>query len=398
MLPHLRRVFALCVPVFSLLACRALSAQDTSSFILHPSSFSLLSAQDAKPNGSPPLYEEEVSASNPIRSEQARELDAYILKSKGDTVRLNHLFTPDYSSPRAYEASTRKLRQAFADSIGYPPPGQPPANETPEFKQIGQDALGTYYRVSIPILSGVHSVGVYIVPKGLKGRAPLVIAMHGGGGSPEVALFHGGANYHDMVRGGVKHGYVVFAPTHLFNAQGYPDNVRNQMDERLRLVGTSLTAVEIAKITRSLDVLCKRPEVDAKRIAMVGLSYGGYYALVTPALEPRIKVAVSSCYFGVQEGRYERDELSVPSDFKFKDRFTLLRDPEIVALICPRALQIQAGTHDDTDHRDPGVRQAPLAANYYKRLGRSEEFQFQVFEGGHEFFDAPAWEFLQKHL
>lgn len=352
-----------------------------------------LSAQDAKP----PLYEEEVSASNPIRSEQARELDAYILSAKSDRRRLDMLFAPDYHSPRAYEVSTRKLRQAFADSIGYPPPGVAPT-EAPNFKPIGEDSLGMYYRVSIPVLAGVHAVGIYIVPKNIKGRAPLVIAMHGGGGSPEVALFHGGANYHDMVRGGVKHGYVVFAPTHLFNAQGYSPSVRNQMDERLRLVGTSLTAVEIAKITRSLDVLCRRPEVDPKRIAMVGLSYGGYYALVTPALEPRIKVAVSSCYFGVQEGRYERDELSVPSDFKFKDRFTLLRDPEIVALICPRPLQIQAGTQDDSDHRDPGVRQAPLAAEYYKRLGRNDDFQFQVFEGGHEFFDVPAWEFLQKHL
>ena len=73
---------------------------------------------------------------------------------------------------------------------------------------------------TIPILPGVHAEGIYIVPKGLKGKAPLVISMHGGGGSPEVALFHGGANYRDMVRGGVKRGYVVFAPQHLFSADG----------------------------------------------------------------------------------------------------------------------------------------------------------------------------------
>ena len=71
---------------------------------------------------------------------------------------------------------------------------------------------------SIPILPGVHAEGIYIVPKNHAGKTPLVIAMHGGGGSPEVALFHGGDNYHDMVRGGVKAGYVVFAPQHLFAA------------------------------------------------------------------------------------------------------------------------------------------------------------------------------------
>lgn len=344
----------------------------------------------------PAYYEEDVRASNPLRSEQARELDAYILARKADDAALRAVFTPDYRSPRAYEASTRKLRQTLGDRIGYPPPGK--AGGEAEFRQIGEDSIGTYFRANIPVLPGVHAEGIYIVPKGLKGRAPLVIAMHGGGGSPEVALFHGGANYHDMVRGGVKRGYAVFAPQHLFSAEGFSGDVRNRTDARLRLVGTSLTAIEIAKITRSLDVLCKRPEVDAKRIAMVGLSYGGYYTLVTMALEPRIKTGVSSCYFGVQEFRYAQNENSIPGDFQFTDRFTLLRDPEIVALICPRPLQIQAGANDDAEHRDMGRQIAPSAAAYYNGLSRNDDFQFLVFAGGHEFYDPAAWDFLQKHL
>ena len=61
---------------------------------------------------------------------------------------------------------------------------------------------------------------------------------------------------------------------------GLAKDTRNKTDERLRLIGTSLTAVEIAKISRSLDFILTRPEVDPARVAMVGLSYGGYYALV----------------------------------------------------------------------------------------------------------------------
>ncbi len=352
--------------------------------------------QSAPKPAPPAYYEEDVRASNPLRSEQARELDAYILARKADDAALRTVFTPDYRSPHAYEASTRKLRQTLADRIGYPPPGKPTGEA--EFRQIGEDSIGTYFRASIPVLPHIHAEGIYIVPKGLKGRAPLVIAMHGGGGSPEVALFHGGTNYHDMVRGGVKRGYAVFAPQHLFSAEGFGGDVRNRTDARLRLVGTSLTAIEIAKITRSLDVLCKRPEVDARRIAMVGLSYGGYYTLVTMALEPRIKTGVSSCYFGVQEFRYAQNENSIPSDFQFMDRFTLLRDPEIVALICPRPLQIQAGANDDAEHRDMGKQLAPDAAAYYNGLNRNEDFQFLVFAGGHEFYDPAAWDFLQKYL
>jgi dienelactone hydrolase len=350
-----------------------------------------------KPATRPSYYEENVTTSNPLRSEQAKELDAYIVAMKKDNSRLRKALNPDYSSPAAFEKSVAPFRAAFCDSIGYPPPGDVP-KESPAFNKIGEDAIGIYYRCSIAILPGVHAEGIYIVPKGLTGKAPLVISMHGGGGSPEVALFRGGANYHDMVRGGVKAGYVVFAPQHLFNADGYPRDIRNKVDERMRLIGTSLTAVEIAKITRSIDVLAARSEVDASRIAMVGLSYGGYYALVTPAVDTRIKVSVSSCYYGVQEGRYERDELSVPSDFKFKDRFTLFRDSDIVALICPRALEIQAGSMDDADHREPGKRLAPASAAYYEKLNAADRFHYLIFEGKHEFHDASAWEFLKKHL
>ena len=348
----------------------------------------------------PPAYfEQDVKDSNPLRVEQYQELDAYVLAQKQDPARLQKLLPDDYSSPEAFAKSAERYRKAFSDSIGYPPPGEVPQTAA-TFTPIGEDSLGTYSRAMIPILPGVHAEGIYIMPKSLKPgeKAPLVISMHGGGGSPEVALFHGGSNYHDMVRGGVKRGYIVFAPQHLFNVEGQPKDIRNRTDERLRLVGTSITAIEVAKISRSLDVLLKRPEVDATRVGMVGLSYGGYYALVTPALDQRIKVSVCSCYYGVQEARYERDETSIPRDFQSMDRFTLFRDSDIVALICPRALQIQAGRTDGVDHREGGMKLAPQSAAYYTKLGLKDRFAHILFEGGHEFDDESAWEFVKQQL
>lgn len=342
-------------------------------------------------------FNQNVADSNSLRNEQVRELDAYIKAMAADTSRFEKLFTPDYTSVDAFEKSAEPLRKAFCDAIGYPPPGERPADAA-TFKQMGEDKLGVYYRAMIPILPGVHSEGIYIVPKSLKGKAPLVISMHGGGGSPEVALFNGGSNYHDMVRGAIKRGYVVYAPQHLFRADEFPQNIRHQIDDRLRLIGTTITAVEIAKITHAIDQLVHREEVDANRIGMVGLSYGGYYTQMTPAIDTRIKVSVASCYFGVQEGRYEQDELSVPSDFRFLNRITLFNDADLVALICPRALQIQAGATDAASHREKGKLLAPRAAAYYEKLGISDQFQHIVFEGGHEFDDESAWAFVEKHL
>ena len=343
------------------------------------------------------LFNRPVAESNPLRTEQARELDEYIKLIADDKSILKAVFQPDYSSTAAFEKSAEPYRRAFCDSIGYPPPGDRPA-EGMSLKEIGRDSIAVYYRAMIPILPGVHSEGIYIIPKTAQRKAPLVISMHGGGGSPEVALFNGGSNYNDMVRGAAKRGYVVYAPQHLFRAEGYPGDIRRRIDDRMRLIGTSITAVEIAKITYAIDELVKRPEVDPKRIAMVGLSYGGFYAQVTPAIDTRIKVSVSSCYFGVQEYRYERDELSVPTDFRFPSRFTLFDDADKVALIAPRAHQIQAGASDNDSHRAKGAEIAPRAREFYQKLKLRDRFEHVIFDGGHEFDDESAWRFVEKHL
>ncbi len=345
----------------------------------------------------PPLYEEDIAASNPARSEQARELERYLADLRSRDAALSARFKPDFRSPENYAASTGRLRKSLGESLGYPPPGDKP--DTPaEFQKIGEDDLGIYYRTRFAVLPGVHVIGLYITPKTRTGRVPLVIAMHGGGGSPELATFHGGANYHDMVRGAVRQGYAVWAPQHLYQAEGFPPDIRQRLDVRARQVGTTITAIEIIKITRGLDAVLKRPEVDSRRVAMVGLSYGGFYTLYVTALEPRIKAAVSSCYFSDRAELLDKTEPHGWSDWRFTHGLTLFRDPEIVALICPRPLEIQVGTKDDLFPIDAARRSAPAAAEYYRRLGISDRFRFLAFEGGHEWHGESAWEFLKKHL
>ncbi|MBI3740575.1 MAG: alpha/beta fold hydrolase [Chloroflexi bacterium] len=45
-------------------------------------------------------------------------------------------------------------------------------------------------------------------------------------------------------------------------------------------------------VAATLDVLCQRADVDAKRIGVVGVSLGGYYAVRALAYEPRVRAAV----------------------------------------------------------------------------------------------------------
>ena len=213
-----------------------------------------------------------------------------------------------------------------------------------------------------------------------------------------MATFNGGANYHDLVRGAVERGYVVWAPLHLFKTGDLPDNIRQRVDSQARLVGTSIVAIEVTKIVRGLDVILKRPEVDENRVAMVGLSYGGFYTLFTAALEPRIKVAVSSCWFSDRAARLAAKEPVAWLDVRFSHGTSLFSDPEMVALICPRPLQIQVAERDELFPAEDAIRTAPLAAAYYAKLGLANRFEFRAFSGVHEFHGASAWEFVARHL
>ena len=50
------------------------------------------------------------------------------------------------------------------------------------------------------------------------------------------------------------------------------------------------------------------------------------------------------------------------------------------------------------DNREAGKLLAPRSAAYYDQLKLGDRFQHLVFEGGHEFHDESAWEFVKKHL
>jgi hypothetical protein len=150
-----------------------------------------VSLGSATPAAPADLYEEDLLASAPIRVEQWHQMQAYAAS----------LPAKQLAPPEA----------GFGPSIGYPAPGflgQPNGH----FDKVGEDDVATYYRAFIRVTPQMETYGLYIVPKNVKLPAPLVISQHGGGGTPEMATFHGGTNYHDQVRGAVAEGYVVFAP------------------------------------------------------------------------------------------------------------------------------------------------------------------------------------------
>ena len=335
-------------------------------------------------------------------TEQAAEINAYFNVQRRTAANAPAIRSLDFSSEPAYVRSTDALRSYLRGALGYFPESVAPPTESVQETPLGEDDLATYTRLRVPITPGIHSIGVYMVPKNRPGKLPLVIAAHGRSGPPDrvadgkvTVLAH---HNRDLGRGALEQGYAVWEPMFVFYAKGQPDDLRERLAARALEAGTTLPAVEILKTVRTLDVLVQRPKIDPARVAMVGMSYGGFYTLYTTALEPRIKVAVVAAYFNDREAVLDASEPAGFSDWRFPDSLTLLRDPFIAALVCPRPLEIQAGSQDQLFPLEGARRTAPRAAEFYEKLHVGERFRFLEFVGRHDFNGREAWDFLGQHL
>lgn len=300
----------------------------------------------------------------------------------------------------APEASRARLRQ----SLRYPPPGfETPSTEAVVETVIGEDAFASYRELKIPVLPGVYATGLYLRPKSADAqqKLPLVISAHGRGGMPsETAdgkLPGLVKSRRDLAWDALKHGYAVWLPVYVHYDKNGSD-FRDRLTARAWEAGTSVPAIEIAKTVKVLDVLLKRPDIDAGRVAMMGHSYGGFYTLYTTALDPRIRVAVVAAYFNDREAVLDSSEPTGFLDWRFPDSLTLWRDPSVAALVAPRPLLIEAGNQDQLFPIAGARRAAPEVGRVYERLGVADRFEFREFVGRHDFDGEAAMDFIDRHL
>ena len=294
--------------------------------------------------------------------------------------RRKQYFKPELSSVAIYERSISKYREELIGMLGWPLTGgwstDVPSVST---QRVAEDSLGQISRVFIETLPGVHTYGLFFRPNG-KGPFPLVVSQHGGDGTPELCSgFFGSANYNDMTRRVLRRGVAVFAPQLLlWNSEQFgPDHQKDVIDRRLKQVGGSLAALELHRIIRSLDYFAQHRDIDAERIGMIGLSYGGFYTLFATALDVRIRAAVSSCFFNNRK-MYDF------ADWVWFNAANQFMDAEVGALVCPRPLYVEVGKKDDLFNVRHARQEVKRLETIYQRLGISEKFHYEEHIGGHE--------------
>ncbi|MGQ9502439.1 MAG: dienelactone hydrolase family protein [Anaerolineae bacterium] len=153
---------------------------------------------------------------------------------------------------------------------------------------------------------------------------------------------------------------------------------------------------------RALDYLVSRPDVDASRIATLGISMGSTMAWWVAALDTRIRVCVDMCCLTDYQALIETRGLDghgvyyyVPGLLK---HFTAA---QINALIAPRPHLSLAGNYDPLTPPAGLERIDAALRRVYAELGAAEAWQLRRYDIGHletAAMRADAMAFLERWL
>jgi dienelactone hydrolase len=187
-----------------------------------------------------------------------------------------------------------------------------------------------------------------------------------------------------------KRGYVTLAPDMIGfgerTAGGYEQSGFEWPDAAPLLdnyPGLSLVGLMLFDVTRCIDYLETRPEVDRHRIGVIGHSQGGFLVNFVLGLEPRFKVGVASCGYGLFRGDRDFPQRWAAHNSAYLPRLALYRDDadslpidslQIMALAAPRAHLVQTALGDSI-WTPPAVAQNAFVASELTRIRRlySEE-------------------------
>lgn len=249
-------------------------------------------------------------------------------------------------------------------------------------EMLSKDKPCTIYRITLEVLEYFSVTGLLFQKDDRK--RPLVIAQHGGEGTPEMVgnLYGATYNYNHMIERMLQYDVNVFAPQLLLWGQTH-DVVydRKIIDAQLKRVGSSITALEVYGLTRVLDYFETQDYVSS--FGMIGLSYGGFYTLFTAAVDTRIKAAISCSFFNV------RNEYAW-SDWTWFRSAEMFSDAEVACLVYPRRLCIEVGTRDEIFDIESARKELGRLEKVCNAVDK-EWLEIIEFDGTHEFCleDAP---------
>ena len=307
------------------------------------------------------------------------------------------------STRAAWEAKARALRQRVLDEVVYRGQAKTWRTQKAKAEEFGViEAEGYRVRkIRFEAVPGLHVPALVYEPVPAPTTpTPLVLNFNGHEGT-------GMANSYHQARGInlAKKGLYAINVEWIGQTQLAVPGLQHYRMNQLDLVGTPGLAVFYESLRRTLDIGLALPHVDATKVAVTGLSGGGWQTIILSALDTRVTLANPVAGFSSYVTRTQwpdkdlGDSEQTPSDLAAVADYT-----HLTALMAPRPLQITHNALDSCCYRadyavGPLVQQAAQA---FSLLGVRDRLAYHVnYDKGHNYEQdnrEAFYRFLHKNL
>src|ERR1043166_5181141 len=147
-------------------------------------------------------------------------------------------------------------------------------------------------------------------------------------------------------------------------------------------VGRTLWGMIVRDDLMAMDYLASRPEVDAERIGVMGMSMGATRTWWLMGIDDRFKAGVSICCLSRYQNLIQQEALKAHGIYYFVPGFLNHFDTEaVVALIAPRPVLFMTGDEDAGSPPD-GIRTIEKKVRaVYRLYGKESEFENVIYPG-----------------
>jgi dienelactone hydrolase len=209
---------------------------------------------------------------------------------------------PPLSTPEKWTAEEEQIRKRVLDNVVFHGwPGEW-VNSPPRFEDMGTIPSGKGYqrrKLRFEIVPGFYSTAVLYEPENLQGKVSAVLNVMGHHGAiGKAAEFQQEMCINEALRGMMALNLEWLGMGELFDKQN-----AHWFGAHLDLAGANAEGLFYLAMRRGLDYLWQNPNVDQKRIAVTGLSGGGWQTIILSSLDNRVAVSIPVAGYTSLEGR-----------------------------------------------------------------------------------------------
>jgi acetyl esterase/lipase len=197
---------------------------------------------------------------------------------------------PEVKTVAEWEKHAQRIRREVLDRVVFRGEAAVWRDAKCPVKWLDTLAGGPGYRIKklrYEALPGLWIPALLYEPENLSGKVPVMLAVNGHDTKNGKAADYKQIRCINLAKRGMLVLNVEWLGMGQLNKPGLKHYCMNQLD----LCGTSGLAPFYLAMTRGLDVLLSLPNADAERVAVSGLSGGGWQTIFVSSLDPRVTLA-----------------------------------------------------------------------------------------------------------